>query len=62
MPAPGTLTIELLTLAGSGSPPKWSFRIVTDSGVVHAQMSGPRLLVLETLGRWVALFEEESRP
>lgn len=56
-----TLTIELHVLAGSGDPPQWSFRVVHASGVV-AQMSGPRVLVLDTLQRWVVLFEQESRP
>lgn len=56
-----SLTIELRVLAGSGDPLQWSFRIAHLGGVV-AQMSGPRLLVLETLARWVTLFEQESRP
>lgn len=57
-----SLRIDLTVLAGSGSPPQWSFRVTDAMGVLVTQMSGPRILVLETLARWVTLFEEASRP
>lgn len=57
-----TLCIELYVLTGSGTPPQWGFKITDASGVLVTQMRGPRILVLETLARWVTLFEEISRP
>jgi hypothetical protein len=58
---PDAIEITLRPLAGTGSPPQWSFSVIEPGGI-HAQMSGPRILVLETLARWVSLFEESSRP
>ncbi len=58
---PEALTIEVVVLAGSGDPPMWSFKAgMPARPVVHC--TGPRILVLETLGRFVELFTEESAP
>ena len=61
MSAPEALLITVSIVPGSGTPPKWQFH-VEHEGVVAAHMSGPRILVLESLARWVELFAQESAP
>lgn len=57
------VTLTLGPLTGSGIPPRWSFRVTDHTGSVVAQMSGPRILVTESLVRWlVELFGEASVP
>lgn len=55
------IVIKLGPVVGSGTPPQWFFSVEHEGRFV-AQATGPRVLILEMLGRWVELLEEESRP
>lgn len=58
---PDDLTITVSVLPGTGNPPQWMYR-AEHRGSIAAYVQGPRVIVLESLERFVALFREESAP